>query len=70
MVNLNPGKRLRAYLNGQITTQKGRRGERKPSVLRFIVPATLASGEYTVVVRTKPGKEMREGVLGSTLQVA
>ncbi len=45
-------------------------GQIRPSVLRFIVPPTLTSGEYTIKVRTKPGKEMREGTLGSTLQVA
>ncbi len=31
MVNLNPGKRLRSYLNGNITTQKERRGEKTPN---------------------------------------
>ncbi len=45
-------------------------GKNKPGELMFMTPATLAPGEYTVSVRAAFGKELRTGLLGSTLVVS
>ncbi|MGD8780627.1 MAG: DNA-binding domain-containing protein [Ignavibacteria bacterium] len=45
-------------------------GQNKPSVLMFLIPAELTSGECSLEVRTKVGENIRSGKLRNTLSVA
>ncbi len=45
-------------------------GQNKPSVLMFMIPAELSSGDYTLEVRIKVGESVRLGKLSNTLSVA
>ncbi len=45
-------------------------GQNKPSVLMFMIPAELTSGDYTLEVRVKVGDNIRLGKLTNTLSVA
>ena len=44
-------------------------GQVMPSLLMFELPSTVSAGEYTVLVRTRPGKKLVEGSLKSVVSV-
>jgi hypothetical protein len=45
-------------------------GQNKPSQLMFVTPASLASGDYELEIRNKPGNSIRVGRLIHELSVA
>lgn len=57
--------------SGGVATKVGTISTNKPGQLIFLIPATLASGEYSVQVRVRlPGNsEVRNGTLDSVLSV-
>jgi hypothetical protein len=45
-------------------------GHNRPSNLTFIIPQTLAAGDYTVLVKSKTGNTAKEGKLERILTAA